>query len=162
MFHHVAVQQLTELKMTDKERGIGDNSAKETNTTDYKGLLHHLIDMVLEPRINVQMFLKSDIERARVATRVADRFAALQDAEETRKCIDSRLEILEYFRSAADGSLKKEAYLNDGKRYPPEYKWENLKSAWGTKIHDEYKLCLKLYEHDQGDYYSEKIRNGTY
>ena len=39
MFHHVAVQQLTELKMTDKERGIGDNSAKETNTKEQKETL---------------------------------------------------------------------------------------------------------------------------
>ena len=149
--------------MTDKERGIGDNSAnKKIDTTDYKGLLHHFIAMVLEPRINVQMFLKDEIERARVSTRIADRFEALHSAEETRQCIDSRLEILEYFKRAANGSLPKEDYLNDGKRYPPEYKWEKLKSAWGEQIHDEYKLCLKLYEHDQGDYYSEKIRNGTY
>ena len=54
--------------------------------------------MALEPRINIEMFLKDWIERARTATRLADKFEALQRCEEIRQCVDDRLEVLEYFR----------------------------------------------------------------
>ena len=64
--------------MDKHTRGIGDNSKQETK---YKSLFENLIAMVLEPKIDIDMYLKDDIERARTATRLADKFKALHHAE---------------------------------------------------------------------------------
>ena len=48
--------------------GIGDNSKQETN---YKSLFENLISMILEPKIDVDTYLKDWIEKARTSTRIA-------------------------------------------------------------------------------------------
>ena len=76
---------------TTKDRGIGDNSAN-IKTTDYKGLVHHVIAMLLEPRINIDTYLKDWIERARVATRLADKvFLFFADKPHSLPICESRL-----------------------------------------------------------------------
>ena len=118
---------------TTKDRGIGDNSAN-IKTTDYKGLVHHVIAMLLEPRINIDTYLKDWIERARVATRLADKFEALHMAEELRQGFDDKLGILEAFRNA-----------RSNRSYPAAYKWDRLWSQWSKEIHDEYRRELEPY-----------------
>jgi|TARA_Y100000294_G_C8432712_1_gene287509 hypothetical protein len=115
--------------MEKNNRGIGDNSKTESN---YKTLFENLIAMVLEPKIHLDTYLKDSIERARISTKIADRFEALQEAEADRKILEDRLNTLEYFQRCKKHNFK-----------PLDYKWEHLKSQWGNKIHDEFKLQLK-------------------
>ena len=120
--------------MDKNKRGIGDNSKADTEEK-YKSLYEHVIAMVLEPRINIEMFLKDEIERARTATRLADKFEALHSAEEIRKSFDDRLEVLEYFRTCKSQGIK-----------PLEYRWKSLSQNWGNAIHDQFKADLKYLE----------------
>ena len=124
--------------MDKDERGIGDNSNPDVVGEDkYKSLYEHVIAMVLEPRINIEMFLKDEIERARTATRLADKFEALHMCEELRKSFDDRLEVLEYFRTCKSHGTK-----------PSEYRWKTLSQNWGNAIHDQFKEDLKHLEAD--------------
>jgi len=110
-----------------EKRGIGDNSKADTEDK-YKSLYEHVIAMVLEPRINIEMFLKDWLETARTATKLADKFEALQRCEEIRQCYDARLEVLEYFRTCKKNGTK-----------PDEYQWPKLLQSWGRAIHDQFK-----------------------
>ena len=105
-------------------RGIGDNSKQETK---YKSLFENLIGMVLEPKIDIDMYLKDEIERARTATRLADKFEALHHAEETRALYEDRLNTLEHFKQC-------ESY----DQRPHEYMWAKLQSQWGKQLHDHF------------------------
>tara|TARA_R100000687_G_scaffold62211_1_gene50248 strand:+ start:96 stop:476 length:381 start_codon:yes stop_codon:yes gene_type:complete len=120
--------------MDKNKRGIGDNLKADTEDK-YKSLYESVIAMALEPRINIEMFLKDEIERARTATRLADKFEALHSAEEIRKSFDDRLEVLEYFRTCKNQGIK-----------PLEYRWKSLLQSWGHAIHDQFKADLKYLE----------------
>ena len=122
--------------MSKNKRGIGDNSEAEK----YKSLYESVIGMALEPRINISMFLKDWLETARTATRLADKFEALQRCEEIRRHFDDRLEVLEYFRKCKSDGIK-----------PLEYKWKSLLQSWGQQIHDQFKEDLQYYEVTQED-----------
>jgi hypothetical protein len=110
--------------MEKDTRGIGDNSTQETK---YKSLFENLIGMVLEPKIDIDMYLKEQIERARTATRLADKFEALHEAEETRALYEDRLNTLEHFKCCKSNSQR-----------PHKYMWAKLESQWGSKINDYY------------------------
>ena len=125
--------------MDKNKRGIGDNLKADTEDK-YKSLYESVIAMALEPRINIQMFLKDWLETARTATRLADKFEALRHCEEIRQCVDDRLEVLEYFRNCKDEGIK-----------PLEYKWKNLLQSWGHDIHDQFKADLKYLEDGNDD-----------
>ena len=116
-------------------RGIGDNSVQET---DYKSLFENLVAMVLEPKIDIDMYLKDQIERARTATRLADKFEALHEAEETRALYEDRLNTLEHFQQCSKHHKRPYAYM-----------WATLQSQWGSKLHDHY-LHLKENEYEWG------------
>jgi len=122
----------------DKDtRGIGDNSVQETN---YKTLFENLIAMVLEPKIDIDMALKDQIERARTATRLADKFEALHHAEATREMCEDRLNTLEHFQQCSKH-----------KKRPFVFMWTKLQSQYGSKIHDYYLgLGLKEKEYEWG------------
>ena len=122
--------------MSKNKRGIGDNSEADK----YKSLYENVIAMALEPRINIEMYLKDWLETARTATRLADKFEALQRCEEIRQCVDDRLEVLEYFRKCKSDGIK-----------PLEYKWVILLQSWGQQIHDQFKEDLQYYEVTQED-----------
>ena len=124
----------------DKKRGIGDNLKADTEDK-YKSLYESVIAMALEPRINIEMFLKDWIERARTATRLADKFEALQRCEEIRQSYDDRLAVLEYFRKCKSDGIK-----------PLEYKWQSLLQSWGQNIHDQFKEDLQYYQMTQEDH----------
>ncbi|HCK03968.1 MAG TPA: hypothetical protein DHV86_04280, partial [Methylophilaceae bacterium] len=82
--------------MEDKKKmSIGHNQPKEE--TDYATLFENMISMFLEPKPTVDIALKDVLEKVRVSTRVADRFSNLQDAENIRKSMESRLNTLEHF-----------------------------------------------------------------
>jgi len=130
----------------DKKRGIGDNSKADTEGK-YKSLYESVIAMALEPRINIEMYLKDSIERARTATRLADKFEALHHAEEIRQCVDDRLEVLEYFRRCKSDGIK-----------PLEYKWKSLLQSWGQNIHNQFKEDLQHYQMTQEDHDAERQR----
>ena len=118
----------------DKDtRGIGDNSTQETN---YKTLFESLISMVLEPKINIDTFLKDQIETARTATRLADKFEALHLAEEIRDTYEDRLNTLEHFKQCASHALK-----------PHNYMWKKLQQQWGSELYEYY--CKKLSSNTQ-------------
>ena len=123
----------------DKKRGIGDNLKADTEDK-YKSLYESVIAMALEPRINIEMYLKDWLETARTATRLADKFEALQRCEEIRQCVDDRLEVLEYFRKCKSDGIK-----------PLEYKWQSLLQSWGQNIHNQFKEDLQHYEVTQKD-----------
>ena len=124
----------------DKKRGIGDNLKADTEDK-YKSLYESVIAMALEPRINIEMFLKDWLETARTATRLADKFEALQRCEEIRQSYDDRLEVLEYFRKCKSDGIK-----------PLEYKWQSLLQSWGQNIHDQFKEDLQYYQMTQEDH----------
>jgi len=134
--------------MTDiKKRGIGDNLKADT---EYKSLFENLISMVLEPKIDIDTFLKDQIERARTATRLADKFEALHHAEETRALYEDRLNTLDHFRQCA----------NHYKR-PYAYMWPKLESQWGSKIYEHYHgLNLKNNEYEFGTSWKTEVDNG--
>ena len=149
----------------DKKRGIGDNLKADTEDK-YKSLYESVIAMALEPRINIEMFLKDWIDRARTATRLADKFEALQRCEEIRQCVDDRLEVLEYFRKCKSDGIK-----------PLEYKWKSLLQSWGQNIHNQFKEDLQHCEvteeqldanledamkKDPDSYYLQKVKDETY
>ena len=116
----------------DKDtRGIGDNSKQETN---YKTLFESIIGMILEPKINIDTYLKDHIETARTATRLADKFEALHDAEAVRAIYEDRLNTLEYFRDCSNWKTK-----------PADLKYmlNRLHTQWGTQLHDHYRNLLK-------------------
>ena len=55
--------------MEKDTRGIGDNSKQETN---YKSLFENLISMILEPKIDVDTYLKGCIDwKSENPTRIA-------------------------------------------------------------------------------------------
>jgi len=116
-------------------RGIGDNSVQET---DYKTLFENLVGMVLEPKIDIDMYLKDQIERARTATKLADKFEALHEAEETRALYEDRLNTLEHFKRCSEHHKR-----------PYKYMWTKLQSQWGTQLHDHY-LYLKDNKYEWG------------
>ena len=126
--------------MDKNKRGIGDNSKADTEDK-YKSLYENVIAMAVEPRINIEMYLKDWIETARTATRLADKFEALQRCEEIRQCVDDRLEVLEYFRKCKSDGIK-----------PLEYKWQSLLQSWGQNIHDQFKEDLQYYQMTQEDH----------
>ena len=129
--------------MEKDTKGIGDNSIEEESK--YKTLFETLIDMVLEPKINVDTFLKDEIERARTATRLADKFKALQNAEEWRQIVEERLNTLEHFKQS----------LNHYK-IPYAYMWKRLKQDWGSEIHDYFASKLKDAEEPYGTSWKNK------
>ena len=126
--------------MDKNKRGIGDNSKADTEDK-YKSLYVNVIAMAVEPRINIEMYLKDWLETARTATRLADKFEALQRCEEIRQCVDDRLEVLEYFRKCKNQGIK-----------PLEYKWKSLLQSWGQNIHDQFKEDLQYYQMTQEDH----------
>ena len=126
--------------MDKNKRGIGDNSKADTEDK-YKSLYENVIAMAVEPRINIEMYLKDWLETARTATRLADKFEALQRCEEIRQCVDDRLEVLEYFRKCKSDGIK-----------PLEYKWQSLLQSWGQNIHDQFKEDLQYYQMTQEDH----------
>ena len=131
-------------------RGIGDNSTQETN---YKSLFENLIGMVLEPKIDIDMYLKDEIERARTATRLADKFEALHHAEEIREQYEDRLNTLEHFKMCKSNSQR-----------PYEYMWAKLQSQWGKQLHDHFQY-LKENKYEFGktwkDFPEEDAANGN-
>ena len=62
----VTLRHKNERKKTQGE--LGDNSKQEMN---YKSLFENLISMILEPKIDVDTYLKDWIERATTYTRIA-------------------------------------------------------------------------------------------
>ena len=131
--------------MDKHTRGIGDNSKQETK---YKSLFENLIGMVLEPKIDIDMYLKDDIERARTATRLADKFEALHHAEETRALYEDRLNTLEHFKQC-------ESY----DQRPHEYMWAKLQSQWGTQLFNYYKSKVKNNTHEFGKSWRDEVNN---
>ena len=121
--------------MENNTRGIGDNSKQETN---YKTLFERMIAMVLEPKIDIDMALKDQIERARTATRLADKFEALHQAEQTRALYEDRLNTLEHFKRCKSNCQR-----------PYEYMWAKLQSQWGKQLHDHFQY-LKENKYEYG------------
>ena len=134
--------------MSDKDkRGIGDNLKADT---EYKSLFENLISMVLEPKIDIDTFLKDQIERARTATRLADKFEALHHAEETRALYEDRLNTLDHFRGCARSYKRPYAYMQP-----------KLESQWGSKIYEFYLgLNLKNNEYEFGTSWKTEVDNG--
>ena len=128
-------------------RGIGDNSVQET---DYKSLFENLVAMVLEPKIDIDMYLKDQIERARTATRLADKFEALHQAEETREMYEDRLNTLEHFQQCSKHHKR-----------PYVFMWSKLQSQWGSKLHDHY-LHLKESEYEFGTSWKDFPEEANY
>jgi len=123
--------------MTDNEKrkiGLGHNLSKEE--TDYKSLFENFIAMVLEPKINIDTYLKDSLERARTATRLADKFEALHHAEETRAMYEDRLNTLEHFKQCKGYDQR-----------PHKHMWAKLQSQWGTPLFN---------------YYQSRVKNNTY
>ena len=90
--------------MSDKDkRGIGDNLKADT---EYKSLFENLISMVLEPKIDIDTFLKDQIERARTAKRLADKFEALHHADDTRALYEDRFNTLHHFSRSGNHCTK--------------------------------------------------------
>ena len=121
--------------MENNTRGIGDNSKQETN---YKTLFESMIAMVLEPKINIDTYLKDEIETARTATRLADKFEALHQAEQTRALYEDRLNTLEHFKRCKSNCQR-----------PYEYMWAKLQSQWGKQLHDHFQY-LKENKYEYG------------
>jgi len=118
--------------MTDNEKrkiGLGHNLSKEE--TDYKSLFENFIAMVLEPKINIDTYLKDSLERVRVSTRLADKFKNLQDAESIREGCEDRLNTLEHFKLCKGYNQR-----------PYSWMWDKLKSQWGVQLYNYY-LPLK-------------------
>jgi|TARA_B110000211_G_C13860010_1_gene456076 hypothetical protein len=123
--------------MEDKKKmSIGHNQPKEE--TDYATLFENMISMFLEPKPTVDIALKEALEKVRVSTRVADRFSNLQDAENIRKSMESRLNTLEHFELCR--KQNKRPYL---------YMWDRLQSEWSHSMYEFY-LPLKDCEYELG------------
>ena len=131
--------------MEKDTRGIGDNSTQETK---YKSLFENLIGMVLEPKIDIDMYLKEQIERARTATRLADKFEALHEAEETRALYEDRLNTLEHFKQCKSNSQR-----------PHEYMWAKLQSQWGTQLFNYYQSQVKNNTYEFGKSWRDEVNN---
>jgi len=123
--------------MEDKKKmSIGHNQPKEK--TDYETLFENMISMFLEPKTIVDTMLKDALERVRVSTRVADRFSNLQDAENIRESMESRLNTLEHFELCR--KQNKRPYL---------YMWDRLKSECPHSMYEFY-LPLKDCKYELG------------
>ena len=109
--------------------------------------------MVVEPKIDIDMYLKDEIERARTATRLADKFEALHHAEEIREQYEDRLNTLEHFKMCKSNSQR-----------PYEYMWAKLESQWGKQLHDHFQY-LKENKYEFGktwkDFPEEDAANGN-
>jgi hypothetical protein len=97
-----------------------------------------MIAMVLEPKIDIDTYLKDEIETARTATRLADKFEALHQAEETRALYEDRLNTLEHFKRCKSNCQR-----------PYEYMWAKLQSQWGKQLHDHFQY-LKENKYEYG------------
>lgn len=113
---------------------IGHNS-KSFNKPNYqsvgsaiKNIIDELINGIVEKDLYHELAL-NNIEDARVATRLADRFEALQHSRDNVEAREEPIKLLKMFQREAKGY---------GRGYVYKHEWDSLRSYFGQYLVDYF------------------------
>ena len=121
---------------------IGHNS-KSFNKPNYqsigstiKNIVDDIINGILEKDLYYDLAL-SNLEDARVATRIADRFGALHHSKENVEAREEPIKVLKRFQREVKGQ---------GRGYVYKHEWNDLRSYFGQYLVDYFQDKVATHE----------------